>query len=156
MTNEALKLKVATHISRVTPFGLASVAPGTAGAVFGLLLTVVAWRFGYLVYLITLTIVVFAGTWAIEVYEKHTGTHDDRKIVVDEVAGMMLSLAGWEHPTPLILILAFAAFRALDILKPWPISELDRRVGGGVGCMADDLAAGVFCIIFLEILRPFL
>jgi phosphatidylglycerophosphatase A len=156
MLDEALKLKVATHISRVTPLGLVPAAPGTAGAVFGALLAVAAWRLGFAAYFAALSLVVFIGTWAVEVVEKHTGIHDDRRVVIDEVAGMMLSLAGWERPTLLVVILAFVGFRALDILKPWPISALDRRVGGGFGCMADDLAAGVLCIVLLEILRPFL
>ncbi|MFH1435449.1 MAG: phosphatidylglycerophosphatase A [Pseudomonadota bacterium] len=154
--NEFIKLKLATHVCRVTPIGLAPAAPGTAGAIVGLCLAVAAWQGGFAVYFLATTFVVFAGTWAAEVYEKTSRTHDDRRIVIDEVAGMMLSLAGWENATVAIVIAAFVLFRFFDIVKPYPISWIDKRVGGGVGVMADDLAAGAFTVIALEILRPFI
>ncbi len=152
----SLKLKLARHICYVTPLGLTPVAPGTAGSLFGLLLALLAWLGGFACYVTVIAAVLFIGTWAIDVYEKSTKTHDDRKIVVDEVAGMMLALAGWERPGPILAVTAFIAFRALDILKPWPISWVDKRIGGGVGVMADDILAGLACIVFLEILRPFI
>lgn len=156
MTSDVLKLKVATHICRVTPLGLAPLAPGTAGAVFGLLLAILAWQGGFIAFLSATTLVIFVGTWAAEIYEKNSKIHDDGRIVIDEVAGMMIVLAGWENATLTVVILAFISFRILDILKPWPISWMDRRLGGGVGVMADDIAAGIISIVFLEILRPFL
>lgn len=154
--NELVKIKLSRHICRVTPLGMAPMAPGTAGSVLGVLLAVLAFRVGFAAYMAALIIVVFGGTWAAEIYERRARVHDDRRIVIDEVAGMMVALAGWETPDPVVTLLAFVAFRALDILKPWPISWVEGRVGGGVGVMADDLAAGVFTIIFLEILRPFI
>ena len=154
--NEATKLKLATHLCRVTPIGRAPAAPGTAGALLGLCLAVIAWQGGFVVYLLATTLVIFAGTWAAEVYEKASRMHDDRRIVIDEVAGMMLSLAGWESASLIILVAAFVLFRFFDIIKPYPISWIENRVGGGVGVMADDLAAGAFTIIVLEALRPFI
>ena len=154
--NEGIKLKLATHVCRVTPIGLAPAAPGTAGAIFGLCLAIAAWQGGFAVYLFATTLVIFAGTWAAEVHDKTSKTHDDRRIVIDEVAGMMLSLAGWENATPVTLIAAFVLFRFFDIVKPYPISWVDKRVGGGVGVMADDLVAGAFTVIALELLRPFI
>lgn len=156
MTSELIKKKLATHICLLTPMGKAPLAPGTAGSVAGLLFAVLAWAGGFAVYLVATTIVVFAGTWAAAVYERTSRIHDDKRIVVDEAAGMMIVLAGWEEPTIPVLVLAFAAFRLLDILKPWPLSWIDRRIGGGLGVMADDIAAGVIGIAILELLRPFL
>jgi phosphatidylglycerophosphatase A len=156
MTGESSKLRLARHICRVTPLGLAPVAPGTAGSLFGLLLALVAWQGGFAVYFAAVTLVVFGGTWAVEVYERSKRTHDDSSIVIDEVAGMMICLAGWERATPAVAATAFILFRILDILKPWPLSWIDKRVGGGVGVMADDIAAAVLCIAALEIIRPFL
>ncbi|WP_395681431.1 phosphatidylglycerophosphatase A, partial [Inquilinus sp.] len=69
------------------------------------------------------------------------GEPDSSAIVIDEVAGQLLALAPvagmlWLYP------FAFALFRLLDIAKPWPISWLDRELGGGWGVMLDDIAAG--------------
>ena len=153
--NEAMKLRLATHVCRVTPVGLAPAAPGTAGAMVGLCLAVVAWQGGFTAYFMATTVVIFAGTWAAEIVDSNSKTHDDRRIVIDEVAGMMLALAGWENATVFIILAAFALFRFFDIVKPYPISWIEKHVGGGVGVMADDLAAGAFTIIVLEVLRPF-
>lgn len=154
--NEAAKRSLATHVVRCTPLGLSPVAPGTVGSLAGLLAAWAAWKGGFAVYFVAVMVVTWGGAAAIDRYESMTKTHDDRRIVIDEVAGMMIALAGWPAPSLGVLLAAFAAFRFFDIVKPWPVSWIDRRVGGGLGVMGDDVAAGIFSIIFLEILRPFL
>ena len=71
------------------------------------------------------------------------GQPDPPAVVWDEIAGMLVAVlalpAGWHW-----WLVAFALFRAFDVLKPWPIGWLDRRVRGGAGIMLDDLVAGVF------------
>jgi phosphatidylglycerophosphatase A len=68
-------------------------------------------------------------------------------IVIDEVAGQWLTLIpaiglfGF-HPLPVLL--AFVLFRLFDILKPWPVSYLDKKIEGGLGVMLDDIAAGIY------------
>lgn len=66
---------------------------------------------------------------------------DPSKVVIDEVAGMWLALAG-QPRTLAVIAVAFFAFRALDVLKPPPIRQLER-LPGGIGIMADDVAAGL-------------
>ena len=76
------------------------------------------------------------------------GLRDEPQIVADEVAGMWLALA-WLPQSLGWALAAFLLFRAADILKPGPISVLDRRLHNGLGIMADDLLAGGFCALVL-------
>lgn len=70
------------------------------------------------------------------------GTHDDPRIVIDEVIGYWTALLFLER-TPFNLAAAFVLFRALDTLKPWPIKKLETSVKGGFGIIIDDVLAGV-------------
>lgn len=81
-----------------------------------------------------------AGAWAAGVAERELG-RDARPITIDEVAGMTLALAG-APPTLAGFAAAFLLFRAFDVLKPWPVDRL-QDAPGGIGVVADDLAAGV-------------
>lgn len=123
--------------------GLSPVAPGTAGTLLTVPLVAatwswpLAWRIGLCVLLIII------GTWAGGASARKLGVHDHGGIVIDEVAGFYLAMlllpaGGWW------LLAGFAAFRVFDIAKPWPIGWLDRRVGGGMGIMLDDLVAALF------------
>ena len=82
---------------------------------------------------------------------KAVGVHDPGAIVIDEVAGQWLTLAV-APLDPLAYLLGFVLFRIADVLKPWPASWLDRRVGGGFGVMIDDVAAAVYAGGVLAIL----
>lgn len=131
--------------------GLLPRAPGTWG-------TLAALPFGWLLLefggpqalLIGVLASLFAGVWASERYMAHTGAHDPGSVVIDEVAGMWLTLfampigAAWTY-----WLAAFALFRLFDILKPWPISLIDRRAGGGWGVMLDDIVAGIYAAAVL-------
>ncbi|OGR51308.1 MAG: hypothetical protein A2049_02485 [Elusimicrobia bacterium GWA2_62_23] len=70
------------------------------------------------------------------------GTHDDPRIVIDEVIGYWTALLFLER-TPFNLAAAFVLFRALDTLKPWPIKKLETSVRGGFGIIIDDVLAGL-------------
>ena len=109
-------------------------APGTFGTALGLFLAVLAPDNIYLV----LGLIVL-GIWASQEAEKVFAEHDSPKIVIDEVAGYLIA-AYSRHGY--YLIAAFILFRILDILKPPPIRQL-QKLPGGLGVMADDLAAGL-------------
>lgn len=109
-------------------------APGTFGTVLGLFLAVLAPDNIYLV--LGLSVL---GIWASQEAEKVFAEHDSPKIVIDEVAGYLIA-AYSRHGY--YLIVAFILFRILDILKPPPINQL-QKLPGGLGIMADDLAAGL-------------
>ena len=93
-----------------------------------------------------------AGCHAAARYERETGERDAGAVVIDEVVGQWLVLA----TLPLELLayaLGFAAFRLFDIAKPWPVSLADRKVGGGLGIMLDDVIAGALACAALHAVR---
>jgi phosphatidylglycerophosphatase A len=133
--------------------GLAYPGPGTWGTIGGMPFALFLMLAGGWKYLLPWTIIVtLAGWWAAEKFEKAVGEHDNSAIVIDEVAGISLTLL---FATPAIksVTIAFLLFRFFDILKPWPVSWCDRKINGGLGVMADDLAAAVYAIICLLGLR---
>ena len=79
------------------------------------------------------------------------GMPDHGAIVWDEVIGfgvtMIAAPAGWEW-----VLAGFVLFRLFDVLKPWPISWFDRRIHGGLGIMLDDLIAGLFALLCMQLL----
>ena len=132
--------------------GLAPKAPGTFGTLVALpvylLLQLPA---SDLFYLIAVVIMALVGIPICGRTAKDIGVHDHGGIVWDEITGFLIALialpAHW-----LIVILAFALFRLFDILKPWPISWLDKNVQGGPGIMLDDIVAGLFSCAILHLL----
>ncbi|MBK8480167.1 MAG: phosphatidylglycerophosphatase A [Proteobacteria bacterium] len=127
-------------------------APGTWGTALA-----VALAFGLAgltlgAYLAVVLLITVVGTWAASVADRAWGTHDSGRIVIDEVAGYLLTVALVDRARWGPLLAGFVVFRLLDILKPPPIRWLDRRVPGGFGVMLDDLAAGLLGAALLAIL----
>jgi phosphatidylglycerophosphatase A len=122
--------------------GLIPVAPGTAGSAVGVLVYLVtadwplAWQAALLI------AITVSGTWASSLAERHFQREDPGPVVIDEVAGQLLTCfatgVSWRGA-----LLAFLMFRLFDIVKPWP-SRRFESFPGGVGIMADDLMAGVY------------
>lgn len=143
------------HIGRKTPVDLAAialataggagfspVAPGTCGAAVAVplawaLAALPAWAFLAVVVAITLV-----GVWAAQRADAAWGTHDSGRIVLDEVAGYLATVALVDRTSGVALAVSFVVFRALDILKPPPVRQLDEHLPGGWGVMLDDVAAG--------------
>ncbi len=121
--------------------GLIPKAPGTFGTLLGLVLAVL---FPDNIFLITGIAVL--GIWICQEAEKTLQEHDSPKIVVDEIAGYLIAVYTWDG---IYLIIGFLLFRFLDILKPAPINRL-QRLPGGLGVMADDLAAGLITNIIMK------
>ncbi|MBK1668926.1 hypothetical protein CKO28_12880 [Rhodovibrio sodomensis] len=84
---------------------------------------------------------LLGGAWGAHAYLRRVGGTDPEEIVIDEVGGQWLALAPLALD-PLHFLVAFAAFRLFDTLKPWPINALER-LPGGIGIMADDALAGL-------------
>jgi phosphatidylglycerophosphatase A len=89
------------------------------------------------------------GVWACAITGKNLGVADHGGIVWDEIVAMWLILAlvpfGWAE-----WLAAFALFRFFDILKPWPIRQLDARLKNGLGVMLDDLLAAVYALVIFK------
>ena len=125
-------------------------APGTAAsAVTALALWVLP--FSTLGLALTLLAVIVAGTWAADRAERLIGEKDPGVIVIDEVAGMMLSVLILPR-TFSVLGLAFLLFRIFDVIKPFP-ARTSQGLPGGIGVMIDDLIAGLYALVLLVPLR---
>lgn len=138
--------------------GLAPKAPGTFGTLPGVAL---AWLIGMLAaslavpagYLTAAVVLLLTpiGVFLCGRASEKLGVHDHGGIVFDEIVGVLIPFI-LIPVTPLNLLWGFLAFRVFDVIKPWPISWLDRHVSGGLGIMVDDLLAGVFALAALLIL----
>lgn len=131
--------------------GLAPRAPGTVGSLLGVLLALALVPLPAVAAGAVLLGLSGIGVWCCGVAGRRLGVSDHPAIVWDEVVGMALTLLAvpplWPH-----YLAGFVLFRAFDILKPWPVGVLDRRVGGGLGVMLDDLAAGLLAGLTLQLL----
>ncbi len=137
--------------------GLAPKAPGTLGTLAAVPLWYLLIHLPFWGYVTATIAVVAVGPWLCGRASRDLGVHDHGGIVWDEIAGFLLTML-FVPPSLLTLVLGFALFRFFDILKPWPIGWLDRRVNGGTGIMLDDLVAAVYAgavltglLFFLEL-----
>lgn len=99
-------------------------------------------------------VVTLVGIWASDEAERALGAKDPGAIVIDEVAGMALSVLALP-PTLGVLFAGFLLFRIFDIVKPYPANAL-QRLRGGVGVMVDDLVAGLYALLVLLAARALL
>jgi phosphatidylglycerophosphatase A len=141
---------VALIIATAGGLGRAPIAPGTvASAATAIALWLLALSTPALV--IALVAVTALGVWAAGEAERALGAKDPGAIVIDEVAGMALSVVALP-PTPLVLALGFLLFRVFDILKPFP-ANVSQRWRGGPGVVVDDLIAGLYAAALLHLAR---
>lgn len=101
-----------------------------------------------MLYLAVLAGLIAVGVWVSGRTANALGEHDHGGIVIDEWAGFWLTMTLIPAEWPW-LVAGFALFRLFDVIKPWPISWLDRRIHGGWGIMIDDLVAGFFAWLVL-------
>ena len=138
--------RVALLIATVGGVGRAPFAPGTvASAITALALGLFTPSRPVLIVLVLAVIVL--GTWAAHDAERSLGAKDPGAIVIDEVAGMALSVLALPL-TPAVLLAGFLLFRVFDIVKPYPANAL-QRLAGGVGVMLDDVVAGLYALLLL-------
>ncbi len=126
-------------------------APGTLGTVvglpfcYGLASLTLPWAVAGIIVFIGLAIGIAGAA------ERELGQKDPGCIVIDEMAGLMVTLTGLAWNLPIVLA-GFIIFRFLDILKPFPIRQMERRFTGGFGIVIDDVAAGILGNIVLRII----
>ena len=132
--------------------GLSPIAPGTVGSLLGVALAWLTLDSGLIVQAGIAAAMFAAGIWICGNSSRRLGQHDPGGIVWDEIAAMYATLLV-APATITAWILAFGLFRAFDIVKPWPIRELDHRLGGGLGIMLDDLVAALYAAILLALYR---
>jgi phosphatidylglycerophosphatase A len=141
--------RLGLFIATVGYVGYAPVAPGTFGSAAGLAVFYAVRASGSTTIEIATILVLFAiGIWSGTEAEHHFGGIDPGPIVLDEVVGMLITLAllpvsGWG------VIAGFLVFRVLDVFKPWPAGRLER-LPGGLGVMADDAMAALYGNVIMQ------
>ena len=141
--------RLAVFIATVAYCGYFPIAPGTVGSAAGLLVYLLVWWAESTVVEVGLIVVLFAaGTWAGTTAERYFGGIDPGPIVLDEVVGMLITLAF--IPVGLSgAIVGFFLFRVFDVLKPFPARRLES-LHGGLGVMADDAMAAIYANLTLR------
>jgi phosphatidylglycerophosphatase A len=142
--------RLAVFVATVAYCGYFPVAPGTVGSAAGLIVYALVWWSQSPVVEVSLILGLFAaGTWAATAAERYFGGIDPGPIVIDEVVGMLITLAfipvGWSGA-----LAGFVLFRIYDVIKPYPADRLER-LHGGLGVMADDAMAAVYANLTLRL-----
>ena len=131
--------------------GNISFAPGTFGTVFGILLCFFLSKIDFSIAVLLMLIFILCAIWIANEAEKILKTEDPGCIVIDEIAGIILTLSGLPFNITSVA-LGFLVFRALDIWKPYPIRLLENKFSGGIGIVLDDVAAGILSNLILRFL----
>jgi phosphatidylglycerophosphatase A len=139
---------LATAIATWFGAGYVPKGPGTAGSLAALLC---AWPLQAHLPLLAAASIL-PSIWAANVHAAFHGKKDPQEVVVDEVVGQWIALAGATHlASPAPWLLAFLLFRAFDIWKPWPVRSLEK-LPGGTGIVMDDVMAGIYAALVMRLL----
>ena len=146
--------RLAVFIATVGYCGYFPIAPGTIGSAAGLIPYLLVWWAQSPILEVGLIVALFcAGVWAGTIAERYFGGIDPGPIVIDEVVGMLVTLAF--IPVGLSgAIAGFVLFRIFDVIKPFPAGRLER-LHGGFGVMADDAMAAIYANISLRLVLAF-
>ena len=142
--------RFAVFVATVGYCGYFPIAPGTVGSAAGLVFYLLVWWAQSPSFEVALILGLFgAGVWAGTTAERYFGGIDPGPIVIDEVVGMLITLAfipvGWSAA-----LAGFVLFRIFDVFKPYPAARFER-LHGGLGVMADDAMAAVYANISLRL-----
>lgn len=134
--------------------GLSPVAPGTAGSLAALLPWIALRELPPLYYGAVIVLAFALGIWACNWAVRSLTIADPGAVVWDEFVGQWIALAPllWMPRSWPWISAGFILFRIFDIAKPWPVSWADRKVGGGLGVMLDDVIAGAYAALALALL----
>ncbi len=139
---------LATAVATAGGAGFLPVAPGTAGSLVGLVLFCVLYQFPLMVQVTAVVLVSLLGVAAASRVARRSGVEDPGMVVIDEVAGMWVSLLFLPF-SPVTAVAGFVLFRVMDVVKPAPARQLER-LPGGWGIMCDDLMAGIYANLLLR------
>jgi phosphatidylglycerophosphatase A len=131
--------------------GYSPIAPGTTGTLLSIPIYLFLSQIPSRLYELTLLTFFFLASWIAEQAQKYWATRDDQRIVIDEIMGFLITML-WIPRTIFFISMGFILFRFFDILKPFPIRRLEKRWKGGFGVVLDDVAAGVYVNIILQII----
>ena len=130
--------------------GYLPIAPGTWGSLLALPLHFFLSKLQPVAYGFSIAAIILLAIVAAGAAEKIIDQKDPGVVVIDEVAGMLVTMIG-APATPLAYLFGFCLFRFFDILKPFPVRWADRHLNGGIGVVADDLLAGLYALLCLQL-----
>jgi phosphatidylglycerophosphatase A len=144
-------MRLGVFVATCGYLGYVPIAPGTFGSAAGLaVLAAVRWTGSPPFELVAIALIFVVGVWSGNIAEKHFGGVDPAPVVLDEVLGMLITLA--LIPVNVTgAIVGFLVFRLLDVIKPWPANRMEA-LPGGLGVMADDAMAAVYGNIVMRLL----
>ena len=136
-----------------TGFGLGylPIAPGTWGTLLALPIHYLIVQLPLQGYMSAIAIIIVIAIVSAGSAEKIIDKPDPGSVVIDEVAGMLITMIAIPAH-PIAWLLAFILFRLFDILKPFPVNFFDQRFHGGLGIVLDDLMAGIYALASLQLL----
>jgi phosphatidylglycerophosphatase A len=141
--------RVALWVATGLGSGYSKLAPGTAGSAVGVLLFLPLSGRAWPVQLGATIVLTIVGTLAAQRVATLLARKDPGLVVVDEVAGQWITFVSLPF-TPPVAIAGFLLFRVMDVVKPWPARALER-LPGGLGIMADDVAAGIYAQLVVRV-----
>lgn len=155
MTTSTEQAKLPMLVATFFGSGLSPIAPGTVGSLAALPLAYVLLSVPLGQAMLVIVALFLMGVWASNTVEVALEQHDASLIVIDEVVGQCLVVTLLDVflrgavDTTLLLLLSFIGFRLFDIVKPWPVGWVDRKVGDGLGVMLDDVVAALLAVPFV-------
>lgn len=126
-------------------------APGTFGTLMAIPFYLLFQSLPLFSYVILVVVIAVLSVWISERVSRDIHLHDHPGMCLDEFVGFFVTMIHAPHGY-VFLLLGFLLFRLFDILKPWPIYVLDEKVHGGLGMVLDDIVAGIFACIILQII----
>lgn len=130
--------------------GFLPIFPGTWGSAAAILPYYFVRSLSIPTYLVMLAVLFIIGFFSAGAAEKILDRADAGPIVIDEILGMLITLA-FAPAHPVYWLLGFVLFRVFDILKPFPVSWFDNHIHGGIGIMMDDVIAGLYALGCLQL-----
>ena len=149
-----LKEKLSLFLATGCYVGLIEIIPGTVGSFAALPLCLIFSFLNIKAAIVGIVVFILISILVADVTEKITQQKDPGCVVIDEYAGMLVTFLGIQF-TWTSAILGFFIFRFFDILKPYPVREVERKLPGGAGVVLDDVLAGIYSNIALRIVLLF-
>ena len=131
--------------------GLSPKAPGTMGTLAAIPLFLLCSYFSLSIFIAITVFISIVGIWICDKASKDAGVHDHGAIVWDEIAGFFITMIAIPVSIETVVV-GFVLFRIFDIIKPWPISYIDKKVSGGFGIMLDDVIAGILALTIMHLI----
>jgi len=135
--------------------GAAPFAPGTFGTLAAIPFYLLLSMLPLSAYFVFLLLFIIFTSWLCDYISRQTHTHDHPGMCIDEFAGFFVTMtaapAGWWW-----IFIGFVLFRFFDIVKPWPISYVDKNIHGGFGMIFDDVLAGMYSFLIMQIIYMYI